>query len=142
MSQGTAVAATRRATARTTAAAGSIHHSRTTVRTPTTTAIPNGGTTLMTRSCSESTSCDHPGQQVTPPEDGEAGGRQTLEPPVHRRPEVGEQPEGGVVADEPLLVPEEPSGEPEELDPDDGHGQLGLVRVLGRPGDQPRRPCR
>ena len=58
---------------------------------------------------------------------------------VDLHPEVGEQPEGGVVADQPLLVAQEPAGQPEELDGHDGHGQMRLVGVLGRPGDQPGR---
>ena len=56
VSHGTTVAASTRDTARITAAAGSIHHSRTTVETPTTRAMPKGGTTRRTRSCMESTS--------------------------------------------------------------------------------------
>ena len=69
--------------------------------------------------------------------DGQARGRQPLEPLVDPHPQVGEQPEGGIVADQALLVAQEPTGQPEELDGHDGHRQGGLVRVLRRLRDQP-----
>ena len=82
---------------------------------------------------------DDAGQQITPPEGGQAGGSQPLEPLVHLHPQVGEQPECGVMTDQSLLIPEEAAGEPEELHPDDGHRQMGFVGMLGRPRDE---PCR
>ncbi len=80
---------------------------------------------------------DHAGQEVTTPERGQARGRQPLEPLVDLHPQVGEEPEGGVVADQALLVAQEPTGQPEELHGHDGHRQGGLVRVLCRLRDQP-----
>ena len=43
------------------------------------------------------------------------------------------------MADQALLVAQEPAGQPEELDGHDGHRQGGLVRMLGRLRDQPGR---
>ena len=82
---------------------------------------------------------DDPGQEVAAPERRQAGGRQPLEALVDLHPEVSEQPEGGVVADQPLPVAEEAARQPEELHGDNGQGQSSLVGVLGRSGDEPRR---
>src|SRR5205807_10300332 len=67
------------------------------------------------------------------------GGRQGLEPSVHACPQVGEDPEGGVVADQPLSVAQEASRQREELHADDGEAQGRLGWPLGRSRDQPGR---
>ena len=85
---------------------------------------------------------DDAGQQVAPPEGGQPGRGQPLEPLVDPHPEVGQQPEGGVVADQPLLVAEEAAGEPEELHTDDGHGQRATRWGAGPPSRSARPPCR
>ena len=82
---------------------------------------------------------DDPGQEVAPPERRQAGGRKPLEALVDLHSEISEQPEGGIVADQPLAVAEEAAGQPEELHGDNGQGQSSLVGMLGRPGDEPRR---
>ena len=80
---------------------------------------------------------DHTGQEVTTPERRQSGRRQPFELLVDPHSQVGEEPEGGIVADQALLVAQEPTGQPEELDGHDGHRQGGLVRVLRRLRDQP-----
>ena len=53
--------------------------------------------------------------------------------------QVGQHPEGGVVADQPLAVAEEAARQPEELHAHDGQGQGGLGGVQGGPRDEPGR---
>ena len=74
---------------------------------------------------------DHPGHEVAPAEEGEAGRGDRLEPAVDTDAQVGQHPEGGVVPDQPLAVAEEAAREPEELHAHDGQGQRGLGGVLG-----------
>ena len=76
---------------------------------------------------------DDRGQQVTIPELGQPGRRQLLEVPVDPHPDVGEEPERRIVTGEAFAVAEEASGEPEELDADDGHSERGFARMLGGP---------
>ena len=50
---------------------------------------------------------DEARHEITPAEGGEPRGRHCLEPSEHAHPEVGQHPEGGVVADQPFAVAEE-----------------------------------
>ena len=79
VSHGTSVAATSSATSRIRPAAGSIHHTSATVAAPTTRAMANGGTTRSSRSCSESTSCDEPREQIAAAERRQAERGEPLE---------------------------------------------------------------
>ena len=133
VSQGTTVPARSRATARTIPAAGSIHHRRTTVS-PSDQGGDAEGRDDPDDQILEGVDVLHDaGQQVAPPERRQTGGGQPLQPLVHLDPEVGQQPEGRVVTDQTLLVPEETAGQAEELDADDGDGQHRLVGVLRPP---------
>ena len=78
-----------------------------------------------------------PRQQIAAAECGQAGRCQPLEPLIDLHPAVGQEPERGIMPDEPLFVPQESTGKSEELDQHDGHGEMGLVGMLGGSRDQP-----
>ena len=79
------------------------------------------------------------GEEIATVERREAGRGETLEPLVDGDPEVGEQAERGVVADEALAVPEQPTGDGEEAHAHHGQAEGGDRGVLGGARDQPPR---
>ena len=84
---------------------------------------------------------DHPSHEVAAPEQREPGRRHRFEAFVDADAQVGQHAQRRIVADQPLAVAKEAARQTEELDADDGQGERGLGRVLGRPRDQPgRRP--
>ena len=68
--------------------------------------------------------------QVATPEAGQAGRSQGLESLEDPHAQVGQGAQGRVVTDETLAVAQETTGQPEELDPDDGECERCLGRVL------------
>ena len=77
------------------------------METPTTAAMPKGGIDPQNQILQGIDVLNHPGQEVTAPERRQAGGCQTLESLVDLHPQVRQQPEGGIVANQALLVSKE-----------------------------------
>ncbi len=77
------------------------------------------------------------GEQIAAAERRQAERGEPLEPFVQPDPDLGQHPEGGVVADEPLGVAAQAAGEREELHADDRERDRGLLWALSGAGDQP-----
>src|SRR6202012_329795 len=82
---------------------------------------------------------DDPSQQVSAAKRGQASRGERLESLVRARSQGRQRPEGGVMADQPLLVAKQATRQAKELNGDDGDGERGLRRALRSPGDEPRR---
>ncbi len=82
---------------------------------------------------------DQPGEHVAGAEGGQARRGQPFQLAVHRYPDVGQDPEGHVVGEQPLQVAQHAAADAERADQDhrdrDGHD----VRVLGGAGQQEAR---